>query len=440
MISRLFERLASAHGEWLNKARTRSVLAFVLGLTGVAIYARAVNRVYPIKDWLFWRLVPLWGYSALFAVASLTVGHEVLRRLLPEAQLTRLQRLTLSISLGIIVFVFGLYVGGAAHQFNAPFALALPAVCIAVGARGVWRAFGEPTSEASLPLGPFQFLALLAGGAAVALLYLQAMTPDAINFDASWYHIPIAQDYARHHRIVQFPGDYNRAFPHLASMIYTWGYLVPGLSEPQQWMITLHFEFTIVLFRLLGIATLAEWMLARKVRGTWAAFLLFPSIFVYDQNLGASSDHFMGFWACPTVLCVGLLLKDPTPRKGILLGAVLGGAMLTKYQAIYTIVAAAVIVGGYWIYRLRRQRQRGEPLRQMLALPGYIAIGAALCAAPHFLKNAIFYGNPVYPFGQAIFRTSDPMHEKSLFFFSHLYASPNWVPKGTALQKLTHAV
>ncbi len=48
-------------------------------------------------------------------------------------------------------------------------------------------------------------LAVIFGVAGVIFVYLGAFTPDAINFDSSWEHIPIAVDYARAGRLIPFP-------------------------------------------------------------------------------------------------------------------------------------------------------------------------------------------------------------------------------------------
>ena len=152
----------------------------------------------------------------------------------------------------------------------------------------------------------------MAGGAAIVFLYLEALDVSAINFDATWYHFPIAQDYARAGRIVAFPGENHRAFPHLTSMLHTWALLVPGLPElTQHWMLSL-------------ASRVRDRALAHRRRGTlwragcWAGATCagcgppsscFPSLFVYDQSIGGSADHFLGFFAVPVVLAAARALE-----------------------------------------------------------------------------------------------------------------------------------
>lgn len=45
-------------------------------------------------------------------------------------------------------------------------------------------------------------------------------------------HVVIAQDYAREGHLVPFVGDWQPNVPHLASFVFTWGFIVPGLALP----------------------------------------------------------------------------------------------------------------------------------------------------------------------------------------------------------------
>ena len=149
----------------------------------------------------------------------------------------------------------------------------------------------------------------------------------AINFDANWYHIPVAQDYVRSSCIVPLPADNHKAYPHLASLIHTWALLVPGLNlVPLKHMLMLHIEFSIVLWRIVGVAAGAAWMLSRKdLRGLWPVFFLFPSVFIYDQNIGGSADHLLGFFAIPMFLALARAWDDASWRWVGLLGFLVGG-------------------------------------------------------------------------------------------------------------------
>lgn len=394
----------------------RSLGVAAIAVAGLVGFALVVHRHYPIQDWFAWRWLLLVGYTAAFQAACVAVGSRALPRVLGERKLPLLETWLAAMGLGVVAFVLAMYIVGALGLFVTPVALALPTIAVATGRRSLAallrrttaelssRAQGSTLSRVGLAVGT-------AGGVlGVALIYGIGFSPDAISFDAQWYHLPIAQDYARHGRIVPFPGDYNRSFPHLASLVYTWGYLLPGLSMPLKWMMALHLEFAMVVWKLVGIAALAQWMLGdHDRRGLWLGLFLFPAIFAFGNTVGGGAEHFLAFWAAPMLTSTARMLEDDfDPRHAALLGVFAGGATLTKYQAIYMVVACGSVIAARWIVlmlvhqraRARRTGPPTTPLRNLWLAPIVIIAATLLVAAPHFVKNLVFYANPLYPFAQ----------------------------------------
>lgn len=408
------------------------IAATLICAAGVYLFGRRVNGVYPVSEWLVWSLAPVVAYALLFNLACVAFGSFLLRLLLRDRPLPALERLLQSMMLGLTAFVLALYVLGFCHVLKPALAIALPLGFLGAGfseGRALWRELLAWRNELAPPSAVERVLgtlAVMAGGAALLLLYLEALDVSAFNFDAVWYHYPIAQDYARTGRIVPFPGENHRAFPHLTSMVHTWALLVPALREQaQHWMLSLHLEFAIVVWRLVGAATLARWLLGgRDVRGLWAGFFLFPSLFVYDQNIGGSADHFLGFFAVPVVLAAVRALERFDVRWCVLLGAAVGGHVLVKYQGVYVFAAAAVAVAvrivfllaRYWL-RARRASLGADdvPWRGLLRGFGALTLVFTLVTLPHFGKNAVFYGNPLYPLAQSIFKSSYPKKQPGFY-------------------------
>src|SRR5205823_946597 len=161
-----------------------------------------------------------------------------------------------------------------------------------------WARAPGPEHSHRRQVDPIGSAVIAFGVLCLGLLYLQCLTPEGISYDARWYHLPIAQDYAREGRIVPFPADYPRCYPHLSSLIHTWGFLVPGLSAPLRWMLALHSEFCLFLWTLAGVAAGVAWLVEKtRVNGAWVAFFLFPGIFVYDSHIGGGADHVAAFFA-----------------------------------------------------------------------------------------------------------------------------------------------
>jgi hypothetical protein len=396
---------------------------------GVVMLGRVLGRHNPLEHWLAWDLLPIWFYTLLFNAACVSAGSGVLRLLFGRRQLPGLEWLLYSMAIGLVVFVLGMYAVGAVCAFKSVTALVLPALMLAMGARSLpgllaalsrWSASSKPLSSGARSAA---FVAAGLGAACLVLLYLGALPISTFNFDSRWYHYPTAQDYARIGCIVPFPGEHHRAYPHLTSLVHTWALLVPWL-EPLQthWMLSLHLEYSIVVWRVIAVATAVAWMLRwRRIPGLWAAFFLFPSVFVYDQNIGGSADHFLGFFAVPIALAVARLLRRFEWRWGVVLGLVLGGHLLTKYQAVFVLLAVGGVCGARWMYAvaqhaLRARRSRSSlPSRRRwrrLWLGPAVALGMT-CAvfSPHLVKNAAFYNNPFYPQARSVFKNSTPKPE-----------------------------
>lgn len=417
---------------------------------GTWLLARNLDPHYPLAEWLVWRLLPIWGYTLLFNLSCVAFGAFLLRRLLGPRELPALERLLQSMMLGLTSFVLALYLGGFAHLLEPWLATLIPLVFLGVGAGDgralwhellAWRASIPPPKSLERVLGG---LAAAAGAIALCFMYLEALDVSAINFDATWYHFPIAQDYAREGAIVPFPGENHRAYPHLTSMLHTWALLVPGLRHlPQHWMLSLHLEYTIVVWRVLASAALARWLLGgRDVRGLWAGFFLFPSVFVYDQSIGGSADHFLGFFAVPVALAAARALVKFDLRWGILLGVAIGAHLLVKYQGMFLFAALSGVIALRVAYLIGRRILRSKlnlldaddpEWRALAAGVVAIALTTIVVSAPHFLKNAVFYNNPVYPFAQRIFTASYPKTEPG--YYKELPLPGAFDPKLSGLER-----
>jgi hypothetical protein len=425
------------------------VATLILCVGGVLIYAVRLNESYAIEDWLFWKIAVLWLYGALLAAACASCGFALLSRLRTPGSLPFVETVTTSVGLGLVCFTFGMYLGGALGLYGPWFALLLPGVLCAAGARGLgrylWDSYRQWQQRPQRPTNPIVIAACAWGGLCVAIVYFGALTPDAIGFDPAWYHLPIAQDYARHGGIIPF-ADYNRAFPHLASLVHTWAYTVPGLSTPLRWMLALHNEFFFFVWTLAGVGAVARWLLDEgSLPGAWAGLFLFPGILVHDIHIAGGADHFLAFFAPILFLATVRAIEDFSIRNCAIVGIVAGGAALTKYQAIYMIGGSGALIAVSWLRQVVAARSQGRAVSQVLRGP--LVTGAAtiivvglLVTAPHFLKNIVFYNNPVYPFAQDVFTGSTPSVPDAAEFVRTVFQEERWQPKGDLGARLSNAV
>lgn len=352
--------------------------------------------------------VALWLWLLLFSAACTSFGQLLLVRAF-RLELRAPESAVLGMALGTVAFTLFMYAAGAAAMLTSGFAIALPVgMLLASGRDGANLLSRLARERTPMPVSAVSAIALAFGGSAIALTYVRTLTPDALGYDSAWYHLKIAQDYARWGQIGPFPGDYSHALPHLASFLYTWGYLLPGLHVAERWIFALHMEFCLLLWTLAGISVAVTRLVGpRAPQGSFAAFFLLPGIFLH--NVWATSEHVVGLFAVPIALATVMFCASPGPKEGALFAALLGGGVLAKYQIIYLAVPALIAVTVAWGLgwaRLRRfldPAARRKQMQRLVYAPLVMGLVGAFVVFPHFLKNTIYYGNPVYPFLMDVF-------------------------------------
>lgn len=427
---------------WQVPGVVRSLVAGGLAIWAAIYLAEWLGRSQPVSKWFFWDLGTIWLWNLYLSAACVVAGQRVVRTLLPSDQRTALETVALAFPVGLVLFVMGMYAGGFLGLYGRVFALGLPLLMLVAGARSAVQAWKDSARERqTLQLRGLPLVFSVLGLLLVGVIYLGCMSPDAINYDASWVHMVIAQDYAREGRIVAFPGDQVKNVPHFQAMVATWGFMVPGLAIPAlRWMMALHLEFMVFVWTLVGIAATARWLAARETAGTWAALAVFPGIFVYDSNLGGASDHFLALFSAPLVLAADKVLRHFDRRAAVLGGLIAGGAVLSKFQAIYLLAPLSVWALVRIIIALV-QRKRGDTsapsLRVMAEAIGLTAAVAVVLTLPHFLSNWVFYSNPMYPFLSDVFRNSHPAVSDGAMQAKMVVADWNWKPPEALGERLS---
>lgn len=392
----------------------------------------------------------LWFWVALFNSACFCFGQFVLNRWLRLRDLPPLESAMFGTAIGVVAFTMGMYAGGALALYGRVFAVLWPLAMLGVGADDGLRRARELFAEIARPVsrGPLAVLISSAGVLCLGMMYLQHMTPEALNYDSTWCHLTVAQDYARAGRIIPFQADYSKNVPQLASLIHTWGWLLPEMTDPLRWMMVLHQEIAIFAWTLVGVAAGARYLTDDPdLRGAWVAFFLFPIIFVYDNNLGGAADHVTGFFSVPILLAALRLRARFSLSHAALLGICCAGAALTKYQALYIILPAFGIVGVRWLRLVAARRfprlappdQPAVAVRELIWVPLLAGGVLLLLLSPHLLRGFIFYHNPVYPLAHSIFH-STPDFPHAAFYYDNYASDPNYWIRGSIAAKARNAL
>lgn len=441
------------------RAAPWAICALCLG--GVALFLSVVGDHYPVRKWLFWVYGEIWMLTLFCGAGCLATGDLVLERVFGYRAPLR-ERLVMGFAVGVLAFMVGVFVVGLFGGLGAVFFFLWPAVMIALGAprlvrtlRRIARRLGAASRVVALGTPPrplavsLQWATLLFGAAGCALLYVNILTPGNVAFDSRWYHLAIAEHYAAGGAITRFPeGWFNGTYPHLASHLYAWAFLYPNSTLFQRIELAAHLEFLIFLATLGGVAVLARWCLGEaRLRFAWAAMFLFPGLMLYDSSLSVASDHFLALWAPPVFLAFRRAFRRFDVPSALVLGACLAAAIMTKYQAVYFIPVPAIALGAKAIALVWRGRRggagpnpgsgSGSALLPVAKTLGAGVAAALLFSAPLWLKNWIWYGDPVYPMLPNVFSANPYVPGTNPDKFLQI---PMWTPQGTLAQRLGQTI
>lgn len=405
----------------------RAALLCAGGCAGIVVFGVVANAHYPLEHWLFFMFARYWLFAGLFMAASFVAGLRIARWVLP-ASLPLGERFTFATALGVLAFVLGIFVGGYAGLIGRVFFFAWPLLLLAFGARQAWvelaplvrdwrRVGWGGLAPRSLP----QVLGALLLVTSLVAVYLQVMTPLNVGGDSYWYHLPIAEHYVATGAIRPFAeGWYLGAYPHLASLLYTWAFMSPGELFDHV-ALSSHLEWALFLATLAGVSVLTRRLLGGvRVPFAASAVFLFPGLFLYDSSLITGADHILAFWAPALGIALLRMNKDFSVREALVAGSLLGAAILTKYQASYYFVPTALLL----VYLIIRRRA----LKPAVAC----ALACLVVSSAHWLKNWIAYGDPFYPL---LYKhlPAHPFHEGA---GDLMYWDAQFLLKGTLWQKV----
>ncbi|HEX2657434.1 MAG TPA: hypothetical protein VHU40_04150, partial [Polyangia bacterium] len=145
------------------------------------------------------------------------------------------------------------------------------------------------------------------------------------------------------------------------------------------------------------------------------------------------------FWAIPIWLTLYRALETMNVRTFVLAGAMMAGAIMTKYQSLMLLVFPTGAVA-LCMARLLIERPRRFSPRAIVAGPAALVLTMLVFTAPHWLANVIWYHNPVYPFLHRVFPSRPFTAEASNLFEGYYVQTQFTRPTGTLFENLRQAV
>jgi hypothetical protein len=321
------------------------------------------------------------GVSLTTLAASLGIGHLLLRPLGIASTVTRLETFLFGTALGLGVVSVLTFAAGALHLWYPATFWTILAIAASLYAciRPAWPA------EPKRPPGPASngLWGVVVG--ALFLLFLFGGLMPEIFFDSLFYHLGFPNQYRLHHRLVDFPLIYAN-FTLALQMV--WGFVLTlGNAVAVK---LLHAALAV----LLGLSCVA---FARRYLSPGAG-LLSAAILLSTPLLGYNATTagmdvgwtFVQFLAAFSV--VRALEADSLAWMRVA-GLLTGFSAACKYPAMPYIPITMLLI--LW------HRRSGEPRawREILREQWHFALPALAMVAPYLLRNTLYHGNPLYPFG-----------------------------------------
>lgn len=367
----------------------RRHLGLALALAAAAAWlASRFLAVDPLRDWVLPRLLASGACAVALGLGCVLAGRRVLRWLLPDEVVDG--ELAISFALGLLVFFLIVFAGGVLHVFGTVFFIVAVAALFVIG---LWKRPVPSLPEFVVPASRLELVLFVVGVLACVFATLPVLALDNLSYDARWYHLGLAEQYAVAGGLVDFKeGLAQASVSHLTSWLDAWAFQLPGALFDRL-MLTRWLEVMALIATLTGLPALARMLSPEQGPHhlAWVAFFLFPSIYLYDTGLLGGADHVCAVFAIPSWLMLVRFWKRPDVRHGLLVAVPIAGLALTKYTAVIFVAPLAV---GVVVAAVRRKGT--ERRAALLGLGTCVAAGLVL-TSPHWLTNFVLRGSPVYP-------------------------------------------
>lgn len=366
---------------------------------GIVLWAYAEPSRVPyhaVTLWLdfvppFWTMTPkaFVGHAAeLLRLAGFTflttaLGRGLLSRSPELAGLARLEVLALSHALGLGAFGTGIFLLAAAGRLSTPGLCALTGFTALLAGwllRDKARKIGPWLRAVCSEARPSRTAAPAAVGVAAALSVAGFYAlGEEIFYDALVYHLALPSHYLREGGLVAAETLLYSGIPMLFEMLYAWALALGGEALPA----LIHWSsFASSAVLLVGFARRA----GAADAGWWGAMLFLSAPFIGDAAHRAGVEGGSVLWILSAVVCASKSAEAEPGAGGrwaALCGVFVGFAAASKYTNWPLAAVLPLVLARFG----RRPRE--------LAL---YAAAAGLLVLPWVLKNAFFYGNPIFPF------------------------------------------
>lgn len=371
---------------------------FVVQKPFTAVNAAAVGNT------LLDALIVVW-----LTLIALGLGRWLLLRLLSEPPSVAEQTI-FGTALGLGVLGLLSLAMGLLGWFNRPVAYGVTlALTLAVvpSLRSLWREQRRRTTLAETSSRPNRWAVFYLGAFALLTLLVALLPPT--DWDGLFYHLTTPKLYVQAGVIFSGLDVPHFNFPALMEMLFAWAMLLRGDITAK----LLHFVYGLLLAGLVALTTRRF----LSVVAVWRALLLLASMPMLYMLAGwAYNDLALAFYQLAALYWLiewGQRRSDAGTQghkravghSQLVVSSLFAGlAMSLKYTSFVTPLFIVIAIMFYVLRFTNGKSQIAHSKLKLMLMPqAAFILPAMLIAAPWYLKNWAFTGNPVFPFAYGLF-------------------------------------
>lgn len=303
-----------------------------------------------------------------------------------------LELASFAIGMGLVFFSVAGFVIGVAHGLSLISVLifGLLAICLAFfGFRSISDVTRPDTTEQGSDRTLLMTVPMVYVGMVLLAGLLTALSPELV-WDAHSYHLDVAKRWVEAGGMIYVPYIFYSNWPLGMSAVYALEMaLARGSTLPQ---LT---EFMFIVLTLLLV-----WSYTRRKFGSHEALLsivIIASTPVLAWLMGSAiTDLAVAYFFVAGAIAVLIFVDEPSPRWLVVAGIMAGGALETKLTGILGFVALWGMV--IWVHVSEASLRR-----KLLANIAIFSLVSLAIVFPWYLKSFLQTGDPVFPFGFALF-------------------------------------
>lgn len=232
-------------------------------------------------------------------------------------------------------------------------------------------------------------LMLLIGVGIVARLSLNPLLPPS-GWDECSYHLPGVQRLLETGKDTFYPDIIFCNTPRNAEMLFLWPASWSNLSASR------FVNFFAFIMAIISTARLGALFFSPKVGWLGAAVLAAVGHLQWTST-HAYVDTWVMFFILAGVLSLAEGFKEGNTKKIVLAGVMMGGAAGTKFTALPAIITLVISLAILWV-GIRKHTKTIPWKFLVIAL-----LAAIVVAGPWYIRNYLWFGNPVFPFLDSLF-------------------------------------